>query len=54
MRKEFSYIQGYPLIEVILIGPKEKIKMLALVSGIPARGSGPGGRYCFEMQDCFL
>ena len=31
MRKKFSYIQGYPLIEVILIGPKEKIKMLALL-----------------------
>ena len=31
MRKEFSYIQGYPLIQVVLIGPKEKIKMLALL-----------------------
>lgn len=31
MRKEFSYIQDYPLIKVALIGPKEKIKMLALL-----------------------
>ena len=31
MSKDFSYIQGYPLIKVILIGPKEKIKMLALL-----------------------
>lgn len=31
MRKEFFYIQGYPLIQVVLIGPKEKIKMLALL-----------------------
>ena len=31
MRKEFSYIQGYPLIQVVLIGPKDKIKMLALL-----------------------
>jgi len=31
MRKEFFYIQGYPLIQVVLIGPKDKIKMLALL-----------------------
>ena len=31
MRKEFSYIQGYPLIQVVLVGPKEKIRMLALL-----------------------
>jgi len=31
MSKDFSYIQSYPLIEVTLIGPKEKIKMLALL-----------------------
>jgi len=31
MSKDFSYIQGYPLIEVTLIGPKEEIKMLALL-----------------------
>jgi len=31
MRKEFSYIQGYPLIQVVLIGPRDKIRMLALI-----------------------
>ena len=31
MQKEFSYIQNHPLIEIVLIGPKEKIKMLALL-----------------------
>jgi len=31
MRKQFSYIQGYPLIQVVLIGPKDKIKILALL-----------------------
>jgi len=31
MKKEFPYIQNYPLIQVVLVGPKEKIKMLALL-----------------------
>jgi len=31
MQKEFSYIQNHPLIEIILIGPTERIKMLALI-----------------------
>lgn len=31
MEKEFSYIKAHPLIEVSLLGPKDKIKMLALV-----------------------
>ena len=31
MRKQLPYIQGYPLIQVVLIGPKDKIKMLALL-----------------------
>ena len=31
MQKEFSYIQNHPLIEIVLIGPKERIKMLALL-----------------------
>jgi hypothetical protein len=31
MHKEFSYIQNHPLIEIVLIGPKERIKMLALL-----------------------
>jgi hypothetical protein len=31
MYKEFSYIQNHPLIEIVLIGPKERIKMLALL-----------------------
>ena len=31
MKKEFPYIQDYPLIEVVLVGPKERIKMLALL-----------------------
>ena len=31
MQKEFSYIQNHPLIKIVLIGPKERIKMLALI-----------------------
>jgi hypothetical protein len=31
MHKEFSYLQNHPLIEIVLIGPKGRIKMLALL-----------------------
>ncbi|MDI6591804.1 MAG: hypothetical protein QME61_02640 [Patescibacteria group bacterium] len=31
MRREFPYIQAHPLIEVILAGPKKKIKLLAMI-----------------------
>ncbi len=31
MHKEFSYIHHHPLIEIVLLGPKERIRMLALL-----------------------
>ena len=31
MHKEFSYIHHHPLIEIVLIGPNERLKMLALL-----------------------
>lgn len=38
MRKQFPYIRGYPLIPVVLAGPKEEIRILAFLDS--------GADYC--------